>query len=275
MENPCIFIKFGGSLITDKAQPHTPRLEVMRRLAAELHNVIDQSPHTPILLGHGSGSFGHVPAKKYNTRAGVKNRRDWIGFSKVWNEAQSLNKILLQTLAKEGLHAIAFPPSAMVLAQDGKVHQWNITPIIKVLENRLLPVIYGDAVIDLTRGGTILSTEDLFVYLAKQLQPKEIYLFGIEPGVFSDYPQCRQIIPEITPENFPAIRDALGGSQQTDVTGGMLSKVTLMLNLVSALPHTKVWILSGEEKNTVSNALLGNPHGTCIHNKKASTDSRG
>ena len=31
-----VFLKLGGSLITDKTRPHTPRLEVLRRLAGEV-----------------------------------------------------------------------------------------------------------------------------------------------------------------------------------------------------------------------------------------------
>jgi isopentenyl phosphate kinase len=32
------FLKLGGSLITDKDQPHTPRLDVIRRLAVVFHS---------------------------------------------------------------------------------------------------------------------------------------------------------------------------------------------------------------------------------------------
>ena len=35
-----IFLKLGGSLITDKTRDNTPRLEVIHRLARELHDPV-------------------------------------------------------------------------------------------------------------------------------------------------------------------------------------------------------------------------------------------
>jgi isopentenyl phosphate kinase len=51
-------------------------------------------------------------------------------------------------------------------------------------------------------GGTILSTEDLFVYLAESLKPKSILIAGLEEGVFSDYPACHSVIPKLSPGNI-------------------------------------------------------------------------
>jgi len=68
----------------------------------------------------------------------------------------------LDALVSAGLPAIAFPPSGSVIAQDGKVVSWDLSPIQSALQAGLLPVVYGDVVFDTLRGGTILSTEDLF-----------------------------------------------------------------------------------------------------------------
>jgi len=81
------FLKLGGSLITEKDRPHTARLQVIRRLASEIARARRDDPALRLVLGHGSGSFGHVPAQKYGTRGGVRTPEEWGGFVQVWREA--------------------------------------------------------------------------------------------------------------------------------------------------------------------------------------------
>ena len=117
----------------------------------------------------------------------------------VWQEAEALNNLVMEALLAAGVSALSFSPLSAVTSKDGKVRDWNIAPIQSALEAGLIPVIHGDVVFDLERGGTILSTEDLFEYLAKLFRPKRISLAGIEPGVWADYPSCTRLITG----NFP------------------------------------------------------------------------
>ena len=73
MTKEIIFLKLGGSLITDKDKAYTPRLDKLTELALEIKTVLDSTPDLLLILGHGSGSFGHTAAKKYGTRDGVAN----------------------------------------------------------------------------------------------------------------------------------------------------------------------------------------------------------
>jgi len=263
--NPSLqFLKLGGSLITDKQRAHTARLEVLKRLAGEIAAAFDRDPGLRLLLGHGSGSFGHVPAKEFATRQGVRGEREWHGFIEVWYEASELNRLVIHALHAEGLPAMAFPPSAMVIAQDEKVLSWDLSSLRNALQAGLLPVVYGDVVFDTRRGGTVLSTEDLFGHLAVQFNPHRILLAGIEPGVWADYPICKRIMPEITPRNSQEIERALHGSDATDVTGGMESKVIQSLELVRDLPGLEILIFSGEEPQAVQDALACEKRGTLI-----------
>jgi len=260
------FIKLGGSLITDKSRPHTVRSRVLNRLAKEIAAAVQTSPDIQLILGHGSGSFGHVPAKKFNTRSGVITARDWQGFIEVWREASELNHYVVSALLDAGLPAISFPPSSSVIVADGYIVSWDITPIVSALQAGLLPVIYGDVVFDTSRGGTILSTEDLFFFLAKQLMPIKILLAGREAGVWKDFPASTKLLNEISPHNITEVAPYLDGSQNTDVTGGMASKVQLSLELIQQIPGLKVYIFSGDTPEAVKNAILGKPEGTMISN---------
>jgi isopentenyl phosphate kinase len=260
-----IFLKLGGSLITDKDRPNTPQLEVIKRLAAELSDWFRSNHKTQIVLGHGSGSFGHVPAKEFGTRAGVDDERGWVGFLEVWEAAAKLNHIVIDCLRSAGLPALAVPPSAVVTASNKQVARWDLAPVISALKADLFPVVYGDVVFDEALGGTILSTEDLFYYLALQLAPKRILLAGIEPGVWEDYPQRSRIVSEITPSNYSRYFDVLKGSQAVDVTGGMDSKVSRNLEIIKQVPGVEVVIFSGAQPGTLAQVLCGAASGTTIN----------
>jgi isopentenyl phosphate kinase len=259
-----VFLKLGGSLITDKTRPHTVRADVLARLAGEIAAALAQDPTLRLVIGHGSGSFGHVPAKRYGTRQGVQTEQAWRGFVDVWREANALNRLVMDALAQANLPALAFSPLASVTASDGRPATWQLAPLQAALSHGLIPVIQGDVVFDTARGGTILSTEDLFVYLAGVLRPRRVLLAGIEPGVWADFPACTRLIPEITPANLGGVAPSLAGSAATDVTGGMASKVGEMLALVQALPGLEVLIFSAETPGSLCEALLGARPGTCI-----------
>jgi isopentenyl phosphate kinase len=253
-------------LITDKSRPHTVRAGVLARLAEEISTVLKEKPDMQLLLGHGSGSFGHVPAKEYGTRQGVKTKSEWYGFIEVWREAADLNHHVISALNDTGLQAISVPPSASVIAHDGEILSWELSVLTSALEVGLLPVIYGDVAFDRLRGGTILSTEDLFTYLAHQLTPSRIILAGREPGIWADYPESKNLLTDLSPKNIAQINPFLEGSSNTDVTGGMESKVRQSLELVQKIPSLEVLILSGETPGLLRRALLGERLGTTIHN---------
>jgi isopentenyl phosphate kinase len=260
-----IFLKLGGSLITRKDRPHTARPDVLRRVAREVHSFISQQPFRRILLGHGSGSFGHVPAQKFGTRQGVHTPSDWRGFVEVWREASALDRLVIEIFLDEGLNVVAFPPSAGIIARDGRVESWDISPLRRALEVGLMPVVFGDVVFDRERGGTIFSTEDCFAHLAPALKPDQIFLAGIEPGVWKDFPASTEILPKITPNSLPGLNSFLQGSSSPDVTGGMTSKVMQSLELVRQLPELEVIIFSGEEPGSIKRALDGEAVGTVIY----------
>ena len=258
------FLKLGGSLITDKDQPRTARLEVLDRLAGEIAASFQQQPDLRLVLGHGAGSFGHVPARQYGTRQGVSTSAQWQGFVEVWREAVALNRLVMDALQRAELPAIALPPSASVLAEDGQVARWDLASLSAALDHGLLPVVHGDVVFDIVRGGTILSTEDLFAHLGRALHPQRLLLAGREPGVWADYPVCTRLVEQISPSSLPQIAASLYGSASTDVTGGMASKVLEMLALVGDVPGLESLIFSGETPGLVEQALLGAHPGTRI-----------
>ncbi len=273
-----VFLKLGGSLITDKTKPYTPRLDVMADLALQIATTLQTHPDLRLVLGHGAGSFGHVPASEYRTRDGLPphptplahRERDeteenyWKGFAEVWYQAETLNRYVMDALHKANVRAITLPPSASVISTNGQVSVWETTPIRMALSAGVVPVIHGDVVFDEIRGGTILSTEDLFMHLTRALRPDRILLAGLEKAVWADFPARTKKIEKLTYQTFEQISTGVGNATGTDVTGGMKSKVTQMLDLVKETSVASVQIFSGEASGNIARALSGETLGTLI-----------
>lgn len=250
-----VFLKLGGSLITDKTADSVARPRVIRRLAREVRTALDKRPGLKLVLGHGSGSFGHVVASRYGTRKGVRGSEAWQGFAEVADAAAQLNQIVTSAFVKEGVPVLSLAPSALAHCEKGTLTKFDTAPITAALKMGLVPLVYGDVTFDAAIGGTIASTEDVFVYLAGEMSPTRILLAGDVPGVFGQASPTR-VVPFITPATFEAIRPALNGSRGMDVTGGMAVKVTQMLALVERQPRLTVHILSGKTPGLVQRALI-------------------
>ncbi len=273
MDANLIFIKLGGSLITDKHRRATPRRPLIRRLADELHRAMTVQPALRIVLGHGSGSFGHWVADRYGTQNGVESEEGWHGFAEVSAAASRLNRIVADTFLAYGLPVLSLQPSSAVRANDGKISAYPLDNLDIALRHQLIPLIFGDVAFDAVKGGTILSTEALFVYASERLHPDWILLLGNAPGVLD---AKGQVVRTITPVTHAHAQAYLSGSSATDVTGGMADKVNRMVDLVRDHPGIRVRILSGRKPDALFQALL-DPNaasGTLIYaGDPGSTDS--
>lgn len=250
------FLKLGGSLITDKTQEATFRPERMRRLAAQVRAALDARPEMKLLIGHGSGSFGHFPGRRHNTRAGVHGPDGWVSYAQVGAAAARLNRLVTDAFLKAGVPVLSLQPSASALCHDGVLQSLALQPIQAALAHNLVPLLHGDVALDEVRGGTIVSTEEIFIHLAYHLWPERILLVGQVAGVLD---ANGTVVPHIRPGQLDAIAAQLGGSHGVDVTGGMFSKVTAMLQLVAAQPNLSVRILSGLPAGELQRVLV-DPH---------------
>ncbi|MCD6286731.1 MAG: isopentenyl phosphate kinase family protein [Anaerolineae bacterium] len=256
---PLIFVKLGGSLITDKRHRRTPRRDLIRRLATELGQAIQATPSLRIVLGHGSGSFGHWEANQYGTHRGVATPEQWYGFAQVSAAALQLNRIVTDAFIEAGVPVLSLQPAASALAEHGHVTRFELDPLRRALQHGLIPLIFGDVAFDDDSGGTILSTEDIFAYLAQALHPAWILLLGNAPGVLDDK---HKTIPLITPETYPQVQACLSESSYTDVTGGMADKVHQMVTLVINIPNLQVRIMSGTRPGDFREVLRDPEHHT-------------
>jgi isopentenyl phosphate kinase len=127
-----------------------------------------------------------------------------------------------------------------------------------------VPLIFGDTVLDDQLGGTICSTEDLFLHLSKSLPPARVLLAGIEPAVWADFPARQVKLAVIHASESLNANNKISGSIFTDVTGGMAAKVQKMAALVQQYPKCEVLLFSGIAPGAILAALSGNYPGTAI-----------
>jgi len=220
---PLAVVKLGGSLITDKTKPFTLKKHVIRQIAEELATAYKD---TNLLVVHGGGSFGHPVAAKYAIKEGHNgSKRKLEGFSQTRYWMTILNLKVVEELAHQGLPAIPFQTSAFTYIVNKELREYWIKPLVKALQLDLVPVAYGDAVLDDKLGFTILSGDLLAAQLAIELNANTlVYAVDVE-GIMDKDPRHSpnaKLIKELS------INEALkiaGNASGVDVTGGMAYKI--------------------------------------------------
>ncbi len=257
-------MKLGGSLLTDKRKKESLHRGILKRIAAEIHSAHTKSG-CKLVVGHGGGSYPHFPAKRFKVKDGFSDKESLKGFALTQDAASRLNRIVVKELLGAGENAVSMQPSACFVCENDRIAFSFLRPAAEMLKHGILPVPFGDAVIDMEKGATILSTESILKEIALKLNAQRIIVAGNVEGVFTADPtkdKKAEMIREITKENYPIVRNFLAGSHGVDVTGGMLHKVGEMLKLTDFGISSQ--IISGEKKGNLEKAILGERTGTLI-----------
>ncbi|NPV09942.1 MAG: isopentenyl phosphate kinase family protein [Anaerolineae bacterium] len=252
------FLKLGGSLITDKTRPLTARADIIARCAREIASAWERG--LQLVVGHGSGSYGHAVARQYGTRQGVRGPEHWYGYARVADAARRLNCLVVQALLEEELPAVSVPPSATAWARAGELLRMDVETISALLSRGALPVVHGDVALDEEWGGTIVSTEQVLIYLAAPLRPARMVLAGAVAGVYSADPNLdpgATLYSQVTSANYEEVLRHLGGARGADVTGGMADKVRRMYDLAARQPGLTIQLVSGLQPGLLERTLLG------------------
>lgn len=258
-----VLIKLGRSLITDKGKPYIARPLVIRRLAKEIKYCWDNGFR--FIVSHGSGSFGHTSAAKYQTALGIKKKEDVFGLAIVQQDAIAINRIVNKIFLEESLPVLSFVPSSFSLAVNCQLSAIFVKPIIEALKIDALPLVFGDVILDKKKGCCIFSGETTLDNLISLLIKagfaiKRIIQAGNTDGV---YDKEGKTVLKIDSQNFTNIKGLIRGSGSTDVTGGMLHKIEECLKM--AKKGIDCLIINGEKKKALVKAILGEPaQGTLI-----------
>jgi len=296
-------LKLGGSLLTEKTAVDAIRPTVLARLAAEIAEVAhanswapaaetpavgapgtasaanagswapaDAAPGSPgarraaLVLAHGSGSFGHVAARRHGIAGGLRGAGQLPGVSLTQERAAALHWQVCAALAAAGLHPFSLAPSSSVVTAGGRPLGIALEPLLLALARGLLPVLYGDVVMDREQGVAICSTERLFELLARELpahgvRVRRVLWLGETDGVYDAAGRTLDRLAAGDLARQGELRGAIGAAAGADVTGGMLHRVETALALAArGIPSL---IANGTTPGLLAAALRGEPvHGT-------------
>ncbi len=217
-------LKLGGSVITNKNKPATAKIKTIERLADE----ISRARISSLVLVHGGGSFGHPVAKQYNLAAGYGDQSQVTGFSETHRAMTKLNSVVMEALISHGINAVVVQPSSFIVTKSGRIKSMELNPIKRMLDMKLVPVLYGDVVLDSDKGFAILSGDQIAVSLAKNFGAQRIIMGGDVDGVYTADPKTNssaRLVKRITLKELKTQKHEIEEAKSTDVTGGMLGKI--------------------------------------------------
>ncbi len=205
-----ILIKLGGSIITNKEKPLSPRKKSIDKIVRALKK-IDES----IIVVHGGGSYGHYWSVKYNMHTKPANYNTH-GVSVVKNSMVELNKIILDSFLKNKLNPYCLPPTDFIFGNKPIIKK--VKEIEKIAKTNLIPITFGDALWFGKKKSYILSGDKIMSVLANILKPRLcVFVLNVD-GLYSD-PKTKKLIRELKGEKPLIIKSS------KDVTGGMKRKV--------------------------------------------------
>ncbi len=251
-----ILLKIGGGVITDKSVHYGLREDVLVRLAKEISEAQSELKGTKLIIGNGAGSFAHFSAHKYRTTEGFVNDDSRIGMGWVRHDAVKLNQIVFEQLLTANVPVFSFSPSSLMSVHNGKTKTVFMDSVIDAMEKGIVPLVYGDVVVDSMKGCDVYSTEKVFDELAKYFtEDYEVRVIHIssEEGVYKK--GQASVFSEISGANIEEVKKHLGGSHGVDVSGGMLHKVEECLELTKLGITSQ--IVSGMIPERVREAILG------------------
>ena len=257
MKKNIIYLKLGGSLVTDKRKAYTFNESIVRQVVSQIAECLRERSDIQLVLGNGAGSFAHQSATKYRLHLGATEEEGIYGSCATHTDAAQLNQLIVKILLESKIPVYTLQPSAFILSSSRSTKHLNLTVFEQIITNNMIPFVYGDVIIDTDIGATIYSTDRIFREIAEKhagthFTPGLIIHAGNYDGVMD---QNGQIIPTITRENYNEVKKSLYRSDVIDVTGGMEQKVEEMLHLVDH--KISSIIINGKKKGLIKQTLLG------------------
>ncbi len=252
-----MILKIGGSALTikDANKPTIDEIN-LNRIAEEISYYNDD-----MIIVHGAGSYGHIYAKKYAIGEKITNEQEKSykieGLSKTQASVQLLNYIIVEKLQEKGIPAIGIKPSTFIMTENQRIKICDTTIVKRYLDEGFVPVIYGDAVLDLNEDikFAIISGDQIITYFAKELHADKVILSSDVDGVYSDNPKTNpeaKLIDIVTKETQLTLTE---NENHADVTGGMAGKINELLDL--AEDGIESLIINAEKEGNLKLAVSG------------------
>ena len=235
-----ILIKLGGSIITNKQKPLSPRRKTIDNILKEIGKIKE-----PVIIVHGGGSYGHYWSVKYDMHT-KPAKTSPKGVAIVKNSMVTLNKIILDSAVKNRINSYCLPPTDFM--SGNKAIKSKILTINDISKSGLTPITFGDALWFGQKKSYILSGDVIMTTIAKILKPRlSLFVLDVD-GVYSDL-KIKRLIHDFKKEK-PEIKN-----NKMDVTGGMTRKITEANNMAKA--GLKIFFVNGNKPKRITDAISG------------------
>jgi isopentenyl phosphate kinase len=214
-------LKLGGSVVTEKDEPE--RVDEAALSAAA--DAIGAAEPPRLVVVHGGGSFGHHHAAAHGVST-TDGTSDPAAVADVHGAMKRLNRRIVDALLARDVAAVPVHPLSLCARDAGGCLDLPTASVETLLTEEFVPVLHGDLVAHAERGTTVVSGDELVTTLASSLRAARVGMCSTVPGVLDSE---GDVIPRVVA--FDDVADALGGSETTDVTGGMAAKVRALLDL--------------------------------------------
>ena len=225
MPKPLIVIKLGGSALTDKARIYTPRIHTINSAAKQIAKI---RKHYSVIVVHGAGSYGHIPARRYGLQNGLKDTKQLKGLTETKLKLLEWERILDEILRAHGIPVIPFLASDFILLRNARIITADLGPLSNWLRLGCVPSTGGDIVPDMRDGFRILSGDQTAAYLAIKFKAKKlIYCVDVD-GLFDANPNLNpraHLMESLTVRSARGLISRATRKTTPDVTGGMAGKV--------------------------------------------------
>ena len=236
-----IVLKLGGSVVTDKDRPETVDRDALEGASETIGAALERGGYSEtgseadhetevagLVVVHGGGSFGHHHASEHGVDT-TNGSRDVRAVRDVHGAMKRLNDAVVGALVERGVPAVPVHPFSVGSRSAEGALALPLDGIETMLGEGFVPVLHGDLIVHADRGVTVVSGDELVAELATGLDADRIGLCSTVPGVLDG---SGAVIDRISA--YETVENALGGSESTDVTGGMAAKVRALLDLESA-----------------------------------------
>ena len=214
-------------MLTDKNVPFSIRDDVVK-------NAIDQiiRANEKIVLIHGGGSFGHPFAKKYRISNGLDNSvpNQILGLAKTHQSMIKFNNYLINCFLESNYPVLSIQPSSIFI-NDSRIIADKFLDVIETsLDLDILPILYGDVILDKKKSFSIISGDQIIFELCQHLHNYSVskVVFAMESdGLYitdeSEREGCK-LVTECYYDDLENLNLADLG-QKIDVTGGIKGKL--------------------------------------------------
>lgn len=264
-KKPIWIMKLGGSVVTDKYSI-TPRInDNLSEISEEIRTGYNSDNYSMILV-HGAGSYAHSLVKETEIYKGIKDKKQIKSFAKTERLCRELNSIIVKHLEDVNMQVFPLQISSSVIMNKGKIENMETGVISGLLENDIVPVLYGEPAYDRNQVCSILSSDQIASYLAKTLKAERILYATNVDGVFTGDPNKNRkakLIPLINSDNLGEMKRYLSCSDAHDITGGMKNKIEELIDIKKFSVTSQIF--NGLKEGNIKKALEGCEFGTIIN----------